>query len=53
MLAAVHELVQSEGDFVGMGSAPGNQALQLDGVICDGADFDQFRINDFGVPHSH
>lgn len=46
MLAApAHKLMQGEGDFVGMRCAPGNNALQLNGIVCDGADFDQLGFD--------
>src|SRR2546422_306571 len=36
-----HELMQGERDFVGMRCAPGNNALELDGIVRNGADFHQ------------
>jgi hypothetical protein len=46
-----HELMQGEGDFVGMRCAPRNNALELEGIIGDGADFDEFGFNDLRVSH--
>jgi len=45
------ELVQRERDFVGMRCAPGNNALELDGIVCNGADFHQLGLDDLQVSH--
>jgi hypothetical protein len=45
------ELMQGEGNFVGMRCAPGNNALELHGIVSDGADFHQLGFNDLRVPH--
>ena len=50
-VAPAHELMQGEGDFVGMARAPGNDALELDGIVGDGADFHQLGFDDLGVSH--
>ena len=49
--APAHELMQGEGDFVGMACAPGNDALELDGIVGDGADFHQLGFDDLRVSH--
>ena len=46
-----HKVMQGEGDFVGMRCAPGNNALELDGIVGDGADFRQLGFNDLRVSH--
>jgi len=53
LVAAAHELMQDEGDFVGMGCAPGNDALELEGIVGDGADFHQLGFDDLRVSHSN
>ena len=50
-VAPAHELMQGEGDFVGTACAPGNDALELDGIVGDGADFHQLGFNDLRVSH--
>ena len=51
LVAPAHELMQGEGDFVGMRCAPGNDALELNGIVCDGADFHQLGFDDLRVSH--
>ena len=52
MLAApAHDLMQGEGYFVRMACAPGDDALQLDGIVGDGADFHQLGFDGFRVSH--
>src|SRR3989442_6831502 len=46
-----HELMQGERDFVGMRCAPGNNALELDGIVRNGADFHQLGFDDLRVSH--
>ena len=48
-----HEMVQSEGDFVGMHRTPGDDALQLDAIIGHRADLHEFGFDDVCVPHIH
>jgi hypothetical protein len=43
--------MQREGDLVGMRCAPGNNALELEGVVGDGADFHQLGFDDLRVSH--
>jgi hypothetical protein len=45
------ELMEGEGDFVGMRCAPGNNALELYGIVGDGAHFHQLGFDDLGVSH--
>src|ERR1022692_2519994 len=51
LVMPAHELMQGEGDLVGMRCAPGNNALELDGIVEDGADFHQFGFDDLWVSH--
>src|ERR1035438_7006270 len=51
LVAPAQELVQGEGDFVGMRRAPGNNALELDGIVSDGADFHQLGFDGLRVSH--
>ena len=51
LLTPAHEVMQGERNFVGMGRAPGNNALEFDGIVCDGADFHQLGFNDLRVSH--
>jgi hypothetical protein len=53
LVVPAHELMQGEGDFVGMRCAPGNDALELEGIVGDGADFHQLGFNDLRVSHSN
>jgi hypothetical protein len=46
-----HELMQGEGNFIGMRCAPDKNALELDGIVGDGADFHQLSFNDLRVSH--
>jgi hypothetical protein len=41
LVAPLHELMQGQWDFVGMRCTPGNDALELDGIVSDGTDFNQ------------
>jgi len=50
---AAHQLMQGEGDFVGIRRAPSNNALQLDGIVGDAADFHQLGFDDLRVSHCH
>ena len=52
LIATAHELMQGEGDFVGMRCAPGNNALELDGIVRNGADFHQLGFDDLRVSHT-
>ena len=45
------ELMQGEGDFVGMRRTPRNNALELDEVVSDGADFYQLGFDALQVSH--
>ena len=49
--APAQELMQGKGDFIGVRGAPGNDALELDGVLSDGADFHQLSFDDLRVSH--
>ena len=51
LVVPAQELMQGEGDFVGMRCAPGNNALELDGIVGDGADFHQLGFDDLRVSH--
>ena len=51
LVTAAHELMQGEGDFVGMRCAPRNDALQLDGIVGDGTDFHQLGFDRLRVSH--
>src|SRR4051812_25437239 len=51
VVRAAHEVMEGEGNFVRMGSAPGNDALELDGIVGDGADFHQFSLDGLGISH--
>lgn len=48
---ALHQLVHGEGDFIRMGCAPGDDSLEFDEVVCDGANFHQFGFDDFRIAH--
>jgi hypothetical protein len=52
LVAPAHELVQGEGDFVGMQRAPDDDALELDGIVGDAADFHQLGFDDLRVSHA-
>jgi hypothetical protein len=43
--------MQSKRNFVGMRRAPGNNALELEGIVSDCADFDQLAFDDLRVSH--
>ena len=47
----VDELMQSERDLVRMRRTPGDNALQLNRIVSDGAYFHQLGFNDFGSSH--
>ena len=49
--APAQELMQGKGNLVGVRCAPGNDALELDGVLSDGADFHQLSFDDVRVSH--
>jgi len=51
LLTPAHEVMQGERNFVGMGRAPGNNALEFDGIVGDGADFHQLVFDDLRVSH--
>jgi hypothetical protein len=51
LVMPTQELMQGEGNFVGMCCAPGNNALELECVVGDGADFHQLGFNDLRVSH--
>ena len=53
LIAPSHEMMQSEGDFVGMYRAPGDDALQLDAIIGHCADLHEFGFDYVCVPHIH
>ena len=40
-----NEEAQGQGHFVGMSGAPGDDVLELGGVVLNDADFGQFRFN--------
>jgi len=46
-----HKLMQGEGDFVRIRRAPDNNALQLDGIVGDTANFHQLGFDDLRVSH--
>src|ERR1022692_2881561 len=46
LVSPADELMQGEGDFVGMRCAPGNDALELEGIVGDGSDFHQLGFDD-------
>jgi len=52
-ITPAYELMQDEGDFVGMRCAPGNNALELKRVVSDGTDFQQFGFDDLRVSHTN
>ena len=43
--------MEGEGNFVGVGCAPGKDALEFDGIVGDGADFHQFSLDGLGISH--
>ena len=45
------ELMQGKGNFVGVRCAPGHDALELVGILSDGADFHQLGFDDLRVSH--
>ena len=51
LIAPAHELMEGERDFVGMRCAPGNNTFQLDGIVGDGADFQQLGFDGLRVSH--
>jgi hypothetical protein len=51
LVMPTHELMHGERDLVGMQCAPSNNALQLDGIVRDGADFHQLGFDDLQVSH--
>lgn len=51
LVAPVQELMEDEGDLVRMGCAPGNNALEFDGVIGDGADLNQIGFDSLWITH--
>src|SRR5882724_8619245 len=51
LITPTHKLMQGGGNLVGIRCAPGNNALELDGIVCDGADFHQLGFNDLRVSH--
>src|SRR5580700_862891 len=52
LVASTHELMQGEGDFVGMRCAPNNDALEFESIVGNGADFYQLGFDDLWVSHS-
>src|ERR1700690_1777631 len=44
-------MMQGEGNFVRMRGAPGNDALELDGILGDSADFHQLGFDNLRVSH--
>ena len=53
LVAPSHEMVQSEGDFVGMDRTPSDDALQLDAIIGHRTDLHEFGFDYVYVPHIH
>jgi len=53
LFEAAQELVQSEGDFVGMGCAPDDDAFELGGILGYGADLHQLGFDDCKVSHGN
>ena len=51
--APAQELMQYQGNFVGMRCAPGDNAFELDGIVGDGADFHQLGFDDLEVSHGN
>jgi hypothetical protein len=43
--------MQREWYFVGMRCAPRNNALELEDIVDDSADFDQLRFDDLRISH--
>jgi hypothetical protein len=43
--------MEGEGNFVGMSGTPGDDALEFDGIVGDGADFRHLGFNDLRVSH--
>ena len=53
LVASAQELMQDERDFVRMRCAPSDDALELGGILGDGADFHQLGFDDLRVSHSN
>jgi hypothetical protein len=51
LVIPAHEVMQGEGNFVGMRRAPCDDALEFERIIGDGADFDQLVFNGLRVSH--
>jgi len=51
LVMPAHELMQGERDFVRMRCAPRNNALQLERIVGDAADFHQLGFDDLRVSH--
>jgi hypothetical protein len=47
-----HKQMQGQWDFVGMRCAPGDEALELDGIVRDGTDFNQLGFDNLRISHS-
>ena len=48
-----HELMQGERDFVRMRCTPNNDAIKLECIVGNGADFHQLGFDDLRVSHSN
>ena len=44
-------MMQREGDLVGVGGAPDDEAFELNGIVGDVADFDELGFDALGVSH--
>ena len=53
LVAAAHELMQGEGDLTGIRCTPGNNAIEPDGIVGNGADFHQLGFDDVRISHSN
>jgi hypothetical protein len=48
----LNELMQGAGNFAGVGCAPGNDALEFDEIVGNGADFRQLGFDYLRIAHS-
>jgi hypothetical protein len=51
LLTTAQYLMQGERDFVGVRRAPGENTLELNRIVGDGADFHQLGFDDLRVSH--
>jgi hypothetical protein len=52
-VTAADELMQGEGDVVWIRCAPGNDALEPEGIVGDSADFHQLGFDDVRISHNN